>query len=80
VVFTLRKQSHAAGYLRPLGRDENILPIHDEVGRSTDVRKAITESPLTRELIRATKMGTQNSIKIQNQNKIAVNSYNFSVD
>ena len=41
----LRHQSHSAGCLRPVGRDEDILSIHDEVGRSKEGRKAITEGP-----------------------------------
>ena len=35
-VSKFRHQSHSAGCFRPLGRDEDILPIHDELGRSQE--------------------------------------------
>jgi len=43
-VSTRRHQSHSAGYFRPLGYDEDVLPIHDQVGRS---KKAITRGHRT---------------------------------
>ena len=41
-VSTRRHKSHSTGCFRPLGQDEDVLPIHDEMGRSKEGRKAIT--------------------------------------
>jgi len=81
-VFRIRHLSHSAGCLQHLGRDEDMLPMHDEVGRTIEGRKEVyyQGAPFNRDVIRATKGVHKTSIKTQIRNKITGNSYNFSVD